>query len=258
MTANIGYDEAFFTKASKQGLDSARIIVPLLLKLVRPTTILDVGCGTGAWLRVFQENGVTTVHGLDGSYVNEAKLQIDIRSFTKTDLAHPINVNERYDLAICLEVAEHLPPSQAPHLIRALASRAPLVLFSAAIPGQGGINHVNEQWPSYWKQLFAENGFKRLDPIRRHIWNDNRVSSWYRQNIFLYAAMEAIERSEMLKEEERLTELDIIYIDFLKHHNTLRSVLKTVPKLFYDAVERRINNYVPRKPSKVIQNEQRN
>jgi len=258
MTSSIGsvYDEGFFAKVTKQGVDSARIIVPLLLKLVHSTSVVDVGCGTGAWLKVFQENGVKKICGLDGSDVDQAKLQIDPTSFIKANLAHPIDISERYDLVICLEVAEHLPPSQAPHLTHTLASLAPLILFSAAIPGQGGTNHINEQWPHYWKKLFAENGFKRLDPIRRHIWNDNRIPSWYRRNIFLYAAAEAIDRSEALKEEERLAELDIIYIEFLKSHNTLRGVLKSMPKLFCDAVERRINNYVSRKPSRVIRNEQ--
>jgi SAM-dependent methyltransferase len=257
MTTGINaYDQQFFTRHTKQGLDSAKIIVPQLLKLVQPKSVVDIGCGTGAWLKVFQENGVKTVCGLDGGYIDKAKLQIDPKSFINIDLAGVIDVTGQYDLAICLEVAEHLPPSQAPHLTRALASLAPLILFSAAIPGQGGTNHVNEQWPSYWKLLFAETGFKRLDPIRRHIWNDSRIAFWYRQNIFLYAAAEAIQHSEVLKEEERLTELDIIYIDFLKRHNTLRGVLRMMPKLFCDAVERRITNYVSRKPSEVIQNEQ--
>ena len=86
-------------------------------------------------------------------------------------------------------------------LVTRLTAAAPLVLFSAAIPGQPGIRHVNEQWPSYWRRLFAEQGFEQLDPLRREIRHDRRVKWWYRQNLLLYASKAAIAETPRLQEE---------------------------------------------------------
>jgi hypothetical protein len=199
-----------------------------------------VGCGLGAWLKVFKEHGVEKVRGLDGDYIDRSTLLIDSHCFTAVDLSAPIELDERYDLAICLEVAEHLPEATAPGLIRTLTTVAPLVLFSAAIPGQSGRGHINERWPSYWKTLFAENGFQRLDPIRRHIWKDNRVQSWYRQNIFVYGARDVIARSEELRAEEKLEELDVTYIEFLNRYQTVKGVLGELPRVLKEAIARRI------------------
>jgi hypothetical protein len=65
---------------------------------------------------------------------------------------------------------------------------APVVLFSAAIPGQGGYGHVNEQWPGYWARMFDECGYGVSDALRWAIWNDERVEPWYRQNLLLCAS----------------------------------------------------------------------
>ena len=98
---------------------------------------------------------------------------------------------ETCDLAICLEVAEHLTPAAGARLVKTLCSVAPVVLFSAAIPAQGGTNHINEQWQSHWADEFAAHGFDCFDPIRPEIWNDRDVFPWYRQNILLFVSRSA-------------------------------------------------------------------
>jgi hypothetical protein len=221
--------------------------------LVRPKSVVDFGCALGAWLKVFEEHGTRTLRGLDGHYVDRSKLLIESACFTPVDLAQAVTVHrahafrpdERYDLAVCLEVAEHLPGSAAPGLIHTLTALAPFVLFSAAIPGQRGVGHINEQWPSYWKALFEEHGFRRLDPLRRHIWRDDRIPWWYRQNIFLYVSGEAMGRSEALREEEKLAELDVVYIEFLNRYKTLKGVLGELPRVIRNAIRRRA--YLPLK-----------
>jgi len=234
------YDANFYQRHTQNTIESARIIVPILLKLIQPKSVIDVGCGLGAWLKVFTEYGVKGAHGLDGNHIDQKKLLVDPACFTAVDLTTLLNIEERYDLVVCLEVAEHLLDRTAPSLIRALTRLGPLVLFSAAIPGQDGREHINEQWPSYWKALFAEYAFQRLDPIRRHIWRDDRIQWWYRQNLFLYASHDAIVRSAALREEEKVAELDIVYIDFLNRYRTMRGVLGELPRVLRDAVRRRI------------------
>ena len=101
--------------------------------------------------------------------------------------ADPFELERRFELALCLEVGEHLPERSAPALVESLAAAAPVVLFSAAVPGQGGTSHVNEQWPPYWERLFAEQGMRKYDVIRPLIWCDRSIESWYRQNIYIFS-----------------------------------------------------------------------
>src|SRR5215469_9658197 len=120
VSSSVPYGDAFFDSQQEGALQSARIVLPLVQRLFTPTSVLDVGCGRGAWLRVFQELGVTTVRGLDGEYVDRSELLIPPECFTCTDLSTPFEVVGRYDLSICLEVAEHLPEEMAPILVRNL------------------------------------------------------------------------------------------------------------------------------------------
>jgi SAM-dependent methyltransferase len=243
------YDDAFFARHTDATLQSARIIVPLVLRRVSPNSVVDVGCALGAWLRVFAEHGVQVIQGLDGNYVDTSKLLIKTANFTPVDLTEVIEgdlgpvvekANGRYDLAVCLEVGEHLPQSSASDLVRTLTTLAPVVLFSAAVPGQGGIGHINEQWPSYWKSRFEKHGFQRLDPIRRHIWKNQRVHWWYRQNIFLFAARELVDQSESLGEEEKLGGFDVFYIHCLNRFRTLKGGLREIPRVTTNAFRNRI------------------
>ena len=92
-------------------------------------------------------------------------------NFIERDLSQRITIDSKYDLACCLEVAEHLPPERAGSFVEDLTKLAPVVLFSAAIPGQGGDNHVNEMWQHHWARLFAKNGFRAVDYVRPMIWS---------------------------------------------------------------------------------------
>ena len=113
-------------------------------------------------------------------------LLIDSKCFEAADLGNPVVLDKAYDLALCLEVAEHLPQERAPGLIADLVKAAPVILFSAAIPAQGGTNHVNEQWPSYWAKLFRMHGYRAVDALRPLIRSSKNVAFWYRQNAVLY------------------------------------------------------------------------
>src|SRR5262249_11402135 len=129
---------------------SAEQVVPIVVDLVQPQSVVDVGCGQGAWLRAFRRRGIADILGLDGPWIDQARLYFPADRFIALDVSEPVRLGRGFDLAVSLELAEHLRAEAAPTLIESLTTFAPVVLFSAAIPGQGGTGHVNEQWPDYW------------------------------------------------------------------------------------------------------------
>jgi hypothetical protein len=147
---------------------------------------IDVGCGVGTWLSVLANRGVAEVQGVDGPWVDIANLVIPSRTFAHHDLRHDRDFGRRFDLAMSLEVAEHLPTERAAGFVQWLTGLSDIVLFSAATPRQGGKNHFNEQWQDYWAALFAERDYLPLDFIRARIWNDQKIATWYRQNLLVY------------------------------------------------------------------------
>jgi SAM-dependent methyltransferase len=181
------YNSQFYENQSQGSRKSAGVVIPLVNKLVRPRSVLDVGCGVGTWLAEWVAQGVTDVVGLDGEYVDKTALHIETAKFVPTDLTKRFSLSRKFDLVECLEVAEHLDESCAAQFIECLTSHGDIVLFSAAIPGQGGTNHVNEQWPSYWAEKFFRAGFKSYDIIRSVIWADPNVELCYRQNILIFS-----------------------------------------------------------------------
>jgi SAM-dependent methyltransferase len=190
------YDEDFYDEIDGWSRQSAAAIVPWIFAALSPQSVLDVGCGRGAWLAAFQACGVDDVLGLDGDYVDATSLHIDADRFRAVDLLSPPDLDRSFDLAISLEVAEHLPASAAEPFVRFLTGAAPVVMFSAAVPGQGGVHHVNEQWPAYWAERFARAGFRAVDAVRPQFWNDERVGYFFAQNIVLYARPELVPKVE--------------------------------------------------------------
>jgi SAM-dependent methyltransferase len=169
------YGAVFYLSESEEILRSPRIVVPHVYSLLKPQSVVDVGCGRGAWLSVFHELGSERILGLDGAHVDPSWLLIPTDSFRAMELTRPFRLDQQFDLAICLEVAEHLSEKSAAGLVASLARLAPCILFSAAIPCQGGVHHVNEQWPEYWQKLFAQHQFRMLDLFRKQIWKNQGV-----------------------------------------------------------------------------------
>jgi hypothetical protein len=200
------YDRRFYERQQALSLSSAKRILPALIKLLGPRSIVDIGCGVATWLSVAQAAGVADILGMDGGHVERAMLKIPADKFIGHDLAKPVKLDRRFDLAMSLEVAEHLPAERADGFVADLVALAPVVLFSAAIPHQAGVNHVNLQWPGYWAERFAKHGYRPVDLIRNAVWYEDGVAWWYAQNILLYASAEAIEANARLKEAAAKTD----------------------------------------------------
>ncbi len=242
------YDHKFYSQHGDESLGSARILAPLVMRLAPIKSVIDVGCGLGGWLRAFSENGVAVIRGVDGDYVDRSRLYFASELFTTVDLRKPLNLTGKYDLAVCLEVAEHLDARSGRALVHALTDLAPLVLFSAAVPGQGGIGHINEQWPSYWRSLFAERGFRMLDVIRPLIREDRRVKWWYRQNIVMFAGEPALSANPALRDTlDDNKGLEWIHINMLwPPHAGVRNLVVHLRPLLREAIGKWLPRILPK------------
>jgi len=186
------YDRAFYDALWEGGRTAARTVLPPVIEGAGVRTLVDVGCGGGGWLSVAAELGVRDLTGLDSAGSRGARQRFDDFEFVETDLSRPFSLARRVDLAVSIEVAEHLPEHRARSFVDDLCALAPLVLFSAAYPGQGGTGHVNERWPSYWCEHFEANAFTPLEVCRPAAWNDVHATTVVKMNVLLYAEPDAL------------------------------------------------------------------
>jgi SAM-dependent methyltransferase len=200
-----------------------------VVELLAPRSVVDVGCGTGTWLAAFRAEGVEDVLGIDGAHMTPELLEVPVERFVVADLEGDWGLDRTFDLAVSLEVAEHLRPAAAEGFVRRLAAVAPAILFSAAIPLQGGGDHPNEQWPRYWADLFERQGHVVVDWVRPRVWDDDDVEVWYAQNILMFATPACLaEHPELAREYElhRTSPLSIVHPRvYLDHHYRLGVVV---------------------------------
>jgi hypothetical protein len=181
------YNRDFFHYLNAPARASARTIGPILLAELKVSSLIDFGAGHGAWAAEWIAAGVPDVVAVDGDYVNADQLVIPPTRFHAANLAEPVDLGRKFDLVQSLEVAEHLPESSAETFVQTLTRHGDIILFSAAVPYQGGEHHVNEQPPEYWRKLFAARGFLAFDWLRPRLSREGQVCAWYRYNSFLYA-----------------------------------------------------------------------
>jgi SAM-dependent methyltransferase len=191
-TGNYLYSDTFYHYIKDGATRSASVVAPLVLRELSPASVLDVGCGAGAWLSVYQKCGVDDYLGVDGAYVQQKSLLIPAEHFQSEDVSRLFDLGRQFDFVQCLEVGEHISEACSATLIGNLTRHGDKVLFSAATPGQGGEFHINEQTFEYWRELFAKHGYKPFDLFRPMIEGASKVESWYRRNMVLYVAEDAI------------------------------------------------------------------
>jgi len=204
---NKSYDQRFFDWVNFTGARSARQVIPLLIEHIRPTSVLDVGCGQGAWLAVWRELGVTDVTGVDGDYLVQDDLLIPRNDFLARDLTERFSLDRHFDLVQSLEVAEHLRPEASATFVDSLCAHGDIVAFSAAQPGQGGEGHINERNLSAWAAEFARRGYAAFDLVRPRIADNRSIDPWYRYNMIVYANANGAKRLSPAAQSRRVVEL---------------------------------------------------
>ena len=233
MPEQVAYTPAFFDDLARDTRESARAVVPVVNKLLRPASVLDVGCGVGIWLAEWGSAGVSDVLGIDGNYVDRTALRVPLDKFAPVDLQQSFSLGRKFDLVQTLEVAEHLDEARADTFVESLARHSETILFSAAIPGQGGTHHVNEQWPSYWAEKFARAGYTAYDIIRPQIWADPKIKVFYRQNMLLFARGRVFEGAE--------ARLDLVHPDMWDNPGL---ILSLAPKALVTLMRRKLGKRI--------------
>ena len=181
------YNADFYTYIDAGSRRSARAVTALLMPEMRIDSLLDVGAGHGAWAAEWLAAGVADVVAVDGDYVRADQLAIPAERFQAHDLSTPLDLKRKFDLVQTLEVAEHLPADKAETFVDNLTAHGDVILFSAAVPHQGGEHHVNEQPPQYWRAKLRARGYDAFDFVRPALAGRDDVMPWYRFNTYLYA-----------------------------------------------------------------------
>jgi SAM-dependent methyltransferase len=184
------YDKRFYNEQKVGSHRSAEVILSLVLNAIKPKSVVDVGCGLGTWLSICHAAGIKDYLGIDSADIPGSMLYIEESHFLQGDLTKPLELGRVFDLALSVEVAEHIPKYYEDVYLDSITRLAPVILFSAAIPYQGGIGHYNEQWQDYWVGQFSKRGFTPIDFIRYKVWDNPDVSWWYSQNCFLFVSNE--------------------------------------------------------------------
>lgn len=180
------YDQAFYDEQFAGSQGSARVLLGLLAAHLQPASVVDVGCGRGSWLSVWGEFGVQRLVGIDGPWNRQELMANPTIEFRATNLEQPLSLEERFDLAMSIEVVEHLSPSAGEAVVESLTRLSDVVVFSAAFSGQGGVDHIHERYHSHWGALFRDRGYVAYDAFRPQLWSDERVMPWHRANVFLF------------------------------------------------------------------------
>ena len=181
------YDTLFYEYQRTGSARSARALLPVVVDALGIASVLDVGCGAGAWLAGYNELGISDHIGVDGDYVDRSMLFVEAGKFLPRDISAPFDLGRRFDLVQCLEVGEHVPTAASGTLVDNIVRHGKRVLFSAAVPGQGGEDHINEQPYEFWRNLFAERGYRLFDFVRPRIRDVAGIEPWYRYNVLFFA-----------------------------------------------------------------------
>ena len=238
------YNEGFYDLVLRYNYPAAKAVVPIVCNFFTPKKVIDFGCGVGCWLKAFDEYcELEKMMGLEGDWLSKEKLMIPEKNIRYVDfmMGQELSFEDKYDLAICLEVAEHIDEENGEHLLNNMTRASDIILFSAAIPQQGGDGHINERWQSYWVKKFQQREYVCLDILRPIMWNNQEVLAHYRQNMFLYVNEKMIEKMPELQPYLNNKPLiDVVHPEIYSQQRVARKIIeknkadKVLAKKYFD------------------------
>jgi SAM-dependent methyltransferase len=190
------YDVEYFAGIAYGMAASADVLAESIVDAFRPAAVADVGCGPGLLLAALRDRGASGV-GFDHAEAALARCQAQGLDARPIDLIAADELPVRADVVISTEVAEHLPTTAAARFVGLLCRAAPVVVFTAAVPGQGGTEHLNEQPNEYWIDLFNRRGFRHRTDLTerwRREWAAAGVHPWYARNVMVFSALDGPSR----------------------------------------------------------------
>jgi hypothetical protein len=174
---------------TSNSLVSAKYIIDEIFQYFESSTsFIDYGCGLGAWASVFESKGIQKFKCFDHPTLPKEKLLIQNKeNFFPMDLEYELPEISKVDFCICIEVLEHFSDTKGRDIINFLTSSSDLILFSAAIPNQKGVGHINEQRHNYWHNIFQSKGFMFYDGFKSELFkHENEIKFFHLQNMFIY------------------------------------------------------------------------
>ena len=243
------YSGLYYSNRHELTYAAAQVILDVVQSILpeQIRSAADVGCGVGTWLAALNERGCAEIVGYDGDWVPAEHLRISVDRLIRCDVSKPVSINRRFDLALSLECAEHLPPKAAVPLVESLCNLSDFVLFSAAVPNQTGDGHINEQWPAYWARLFFEREYICVDWLRPRLWNDEAIPWWYRQNAMLFVHSKRMHELRPLQHSADILPLPLVHPRLLNMWTELRPVQSSMQELSVRSASRQLFKAIAQK-----------
>ncbi len=183
------YHHGYYNDVERDAVKSASVMARSIVECFRPKTVIDVGCGTGALLKAFRDLNCEVL-GLEYSqagidYCQKRGIPIGKFNIERDEVPNATHS----DVVLSFEVAEHLPSRFANRYVNLLCRLAPVVVISAATPGEGGHGHINEQPHLYWIEKFTQNGYRFDSGTSQRLaveWQAAGAANWYSDNVLVF------------------------------------------------------------------------
>jgi glycosyltransferase involved in cell wall biosynthesis len=181
---------------------------------INPKKVVDIGCGPGTYVYSLRDNNVN-------AYGYDIDDRVDGKDYLKK--LSLFEVNDKSDVVICLEVAEHIETELSDSIVDSIIRNVNddgMIIWTAAIPGQGGVGHINCQTKEYWEEKFISRGFYRDCTIENNLLEYIRSGShmgWFLQNLMVLK-LKTMEHVDYEMEKSFWNDCTNTFDEDLKHY----------------------------------------